>query len=291
MRGWLQVSVAGFLLFLATILVLLAVQGRMNYLGTRGVPVLSWFFSDPDGVQQSLLADEGDGAAGIRDESEPGASAFDPGRGERAEPDFDEASASGAPQVTPAPLGETDLPAQFDYLTVDAGVTAEEIEAIARQARDLRDEAERRLAIVAEREADLAVRERDLADRDHAVRLQIERLEQDRRALDDAIEHFRSLVIAIEQDEYRPLLQLGGVLANLEVDSAVKLVIDFWEDDAGGRRDKIVKTLALMDGSAELRHSAHKILRAMPHERLKDLLEERLKVVDLGGSGVPHRGK
>ncbi|MBK8977800.1 MAG: hypothetical protein IPM29_17975 [Planctomycetes bacterium] len=264
MKSWLPITAAGLLLFVATILVLLAAQGRLDYEGTRGIPVLSWFYSDPYATSVGTEPDRPLPAdAGPQLPRAPSAvTAAMPPAAPLAEP------AAAGPGTEPG-AGAADL---FRYPPLDSGVTPQEIDELLRSARRLDNEVHQRLAQVEAREQDLAAREQDLADRENAIAVQMTRVDAAREALDERIRLFESKVKLVERDQIAGLVAYGSTLASFDPQRAAALVVQEWGDDVG--RDRITKVLTLMDPV-----DADAILQRIPDESIRAVLVARLDVV------------
>lgn len=262
MKHWAGVVAAGLGLFLMTVLGLLAAQGRLDYEGTRGVPVLSWFFAAPDkteGPVEEDFLELGEGTAGGEFE------AVDTGTD--LELDLDPGSAPMLEGVAPAE-GE----GLFRYPRLDSGQSAADMEEQMLRIHRMEDEARRRLAIVEEREIDLGIRERDLADRERAIAQSMMEVDAAKERLDRRIAEFEQRVTLVEKDEVAGVLTFGRSLASFDPSRAAQIVMQEFESEVG--RQRIVKVMTLMDSD-----DADRILSRVPDDKVRELLIERLDVV------------
>ena len=158
------------------------------------------------------------------------------------------------------------------YPRHDSGQTPADMEEPLLRNRRMEDEARRRLAIVEEREIDLGIRERDLADRERAIAQLMMDVDTAKERLDRRIRKFEERVLLIEKDEVTGLLSFGRSLASMEPSRAAQIVLQEFESDTG--RQRSVKVMTLMDSD-----DADRILARIPDDKVRELLIERLDVV------------
>ncbi len=260
MKHWLGVSAAGLGLFLLTVLGLLAAQGRLDYEGTRGVPVLSWFFAEPGRPEAPTDPDELELDEPIGD-GRSDAAGFDPSFGD----------APGAVPMLEGTGGDSG-DGLFRHPTLDSGLTVADLEEQLLRIHRMEDEVRRRLAIVEEREIDLGIRERDLADRERAIAQSMIEVDAARERLDRRIREFEERVKLVEKDEVAGVLAFGRSLASLDPSRAAQITLQEFASEVG--RQRIVKVLTLMDSD-----DADRILARIPDDKVRELLIERLDVV------------
>jgi hypothetical protein len=248
-KEWLALAGLGTGLFTVALVGTLAVQGRLDEAGTRGIPWIGGLFAAA-GPEDPAPAPEGD-ADGFA--SEPGAPAA-----AAAEPPPEETGADGG--------------GLFRFPQLDSGFTAEDLERVLRAAREVEAEAARERARLEVQEADLLARERDLEDRVSSIAEQMLRVDQERERLERRIAEFEQKVLLVERDELRGLREYGRTLASFEPVRAAGLVLEEWASDEG--RKRIVKVLAVMDPD-----EADAILAAIDAGQVREVLLQRLRIV------------
>ncbi len=244
MKQWLAIAGLGVGLFAVAIVGTLAIQGRLDHDGTRGIPLL-----------EQLFADTGDPAK----------------------------PAAPTVVVPAAPAGETAPPAAgepaaalvrepFQLPELSGALKVEDIESMLRAA-EVRDRASRdRAAAVAQRERELALRQRDLEDREAAVADKMLEVDRERERLEARIAQFEKDVLMVHRDDVRALRDYAHTLAALDPERAAAVLEREWQDEAG--RKRITRALALLDAE-----EVGAILGQVPADRTREVLLERLKVV------------
>lgn len=255
MRDWLALSGLGVGLFVAALFGTLALQGRLDHAGTRGIPVVSWLFEDPAADLQVLPGPVQD----------PAATAGSAGPGEVGDPEAESAEPDATGDAVPGD-------GLFEFPRLDSGLTAEDLERILRAARAAEEAARVERARIDAAEADLLARQRDLEDRESRIAAQMLRVDQERDRLERRIADFERKVLLVEQDELRGLREYARSLSSFDPQRAAEIVLQEWDTEDG--RKRIVKVLAVMDPA-----DADSILARIDRERIREVLLERLKIV------------
>ncbi|MHC5062354.1 MAG: MotE family protein [Planctomycetota bacterium] len=315
MKNILVMAGTGVGLFTATVVGLLGMQGRLNYEGTRGLPLISSLFSAPEEQPQEPAA-EGDAA---EDESQAADTPEDPkvdllgaGSGvkitERSVSFDDEAGKESgdkkpptgeeseqtkkqdkakALQAKPSPREEWMRQEQsargkagefFKFPQMETSLTVEEINEIYRYAKQAQEAADRRLNALDEREKKLEQRERDVQDRGKALSGQILEIQRMERELQDKVAEFEGKVLLISKSKEQDLQPYADSLAAFEPDKAAEIVRNMWETESG--RLRISMVLKIMDPEV-----ANTILSELEVTEIKDILDNLLKVHREKGSG------
>ena len=247
MREGLAMAGLGVGLFVAALGGTLAVQGRLNGDGLRSVPVLSWFTGDGEA--------DGDAA-----------------RSDRTTEAVPTSARRAGAQPQGATPGSAELPGLFEFPKLDSGMTVDDLERVFQQATAARTEAEQERALVATEVQALETRQRDIEDRESAIAQKMLDVDRERERLERRIEEFERQVLLVERDEIRALRDYGRSLAAFAPERAAAIVKQEWETDVG--RKRIARVLALMEAG-----DADSIVAALPDERLREVLLERMKVV------------
>ena len=270
MKEWLAMAGLGTGLFVTALIGTLAVQGRLDYAGTRGVPIASWLFAPPS-------ADEATAEVAIPADP-PAVAASDPTAAPPPTPD-EEPAAGAAAATGEATSDQQDAdrleprsPGLFRFPQIDSGLTAEDVDQALRAAHAARDQAALERVRLAALAADLDLQRSDLQDRESAIARQMLRVEQERDRVEQRIAEFERQVLLVERDDLRGYQEFGRTLAAFDPLRAAAIVMDEWADDVG--RQRIVKVLATMDPV-----DADGILAAVDASQVRALLVERLKVV------------
>lgn len=241
MREGLAMAGLGVGLFASAMVGTLAIQGRLNSDGFSSLPVVSWFTT-----QEGAIVEEPDELGGDR------VAARSPAAQERrAEPEVD---------------------GLFAFPKLDSGMTTADLERIFQQANAAREAADQERAVVAAELGALEIRQQDIEDRESAIAQKMIEVDRERDRLDQRIEEFERQVLLVERDEIRALRDYGRSLAAFAPERAAAIVMQEWATDAG--RKRIARVLTLMDPA-----DADAMVAALPDDRLREVLLERMKVV------------
>ncbi|MBI5852362.1 MAG: hypothetical protein HZB39_15210 [Planctomycetes bacterium] len=231
-------------LFVSALAGTLAVQGRLDGDGIKSLPVIAWFT----------------GGA----EVEPGAD--DPQeRGTKPLP-------KTATRQDPGANAAAEIPGLFAVPKLPSGITEDDVDRMLQAAKAAREAAEQERALVGAESRSLETRQRDIEDRESAIAQAMLKVDSEREKLERRIEEFERQVLLVQRDEIRALREYGRSLAAFAPERAAAIVEKEWDSDAG--RKRIVRVLTLMEPA-----DADAVLAAMPDERLREVLLERLKVV------------
>lgn len=258
MKEWIALGGLATGLFVVALLGALAVQGRLDHDGTRGIPVLEQLFAEPEhDAEQPLGAADPDAGPGEELPQDP-------------KPAVQETTPAAQNQGAPPDVHE--VQGLFEFPRLDSGMTAADLERILRVAREAEERARLERAGVEAAEAELFARQRDLEDREASIAMQMLRVDQERARLEERIAEFERQVLLVEQDELRGLREYARTLASFEPSRAAAIVLQEWELDEG--RKRIVKVLAVMDPV-----DADVVLAEIDVAQIREVLLERLKIV------------
>lgn len=246
MREGLATAGLGVGLFVTALAGTLAVQGRLDADGIRGLPVISWFTGAGEDLEE-----------GPQEPVSPGPQGGGTRGGSRS------AATDGAANETPG---------LFEIPKLESGISAEDVERFLQQAKAAHEAAEQERALVAAETRALETRQRDLEDRENAIAQAMSRVDAEREKLERRIEEFERQVLLVQRDEIRALRDYGRSLAAFDPERAASIVGQEWESETG--RKRIVRVLALMEPG-----DADAVLGALPDARLREVLLERMKVV------------
>ena len=310
MKNILVMAGTGIGLFVATAVGLLGMQGRLNYEGTRGIPLLANFFAEPEsipgegvevqgGEQKSEekpvvdLLSNNDGLEVVHekvsiDGTEPGAesengSAHGEGQASTAVVDQHQEKRlieRARESLEPSPREEWMMQNKaargesgvfFSFPKMESSLTVDEINEIYRHAKLSEEEVQRRIKELDERELRLSQRERDVQDRASALSDRILEIQRMETDLQDKVKDFQSKVLLVTRSQEQDLKPFADRLAALDPSKAAEIVRAYWETEAG--RLKISMALKIMD-----RDVANTILSDMEVQEIKDILDSLLKV-------------
>jgi DNA-binding transcriptional MerR regulator len=306
MKHYLIMAAAGIGLFVATVIGLLGMQGRLNHEGTRGIPLLGALFPAPaEPTPPDRATDAGGPAAGSRgeglgkEERTPyrlGESLFD-GSKDAGEPKHGEPPAAhdGAPATQDPPTATSrptdpqdpqwehkveDLMSEgayergryFKFPRLEAGISVQAINDILKDARDQRARIEEERAVLARRKAELDARELDIKDRQEDVQRRIQELEQLRGRIEQEIKDAHGTVLLIKQTEMARWREHAKSVAALGSRKAADILLEWWKTEEG--QEKVLKTLAAMPED-----SRDQVLAALSVPQVRELLDRRLQVI------------
>jgi hypothetical protein len=260
-KEWIALGGLATGLFVVALLGALAVQGRLDHEGTRGIPILERLFEAPEDTAADPLG------AGDADADADEVAQQDLPRGQDLRGQ-DRPAAEGSAGEARSP----EVQGLFEFPRLDSGMTADDLERILRVAREAEQRARLERARVEAAEAELFARQRDLEDREASIAMQMLRVDQERSRLEERIAEFERDVLLVEQDELRGLREYARTLASFEPVRAAAIVLQEWELDEG--RKRIVKVLAVMDPA-----DADAILAQIDVAQTRQVLLERLKIV------------
>jgi hypothetical protein len=240
------------------------VQGRLNYEGTRHIPILNALFAAP-------VEDRSAGSA-----TPPPPPARVPAAVETVpQPAAADQAPVGKPgaEAVPSPAG---MPAGrgfrtgqlFDLARIEAaGLTVAEINAIVEQARADRRQLAAERAELRRQRLELEMRERDVEER-----RQLQEVVAERGRLEQAVREFNARVTEIRIDEMAALEEAARSIARLTPAAGAELMVEFWQGDDGP--NKVVKLLAVMAADR-----ADEILACLDTRRAREILEKRMTVI------------
>lgn len=308
MKNILVMAGTGIGLFVATAVGFLGMQGRLNYEGTRGIPLLADFFVAPEVPLEQ--GDEGQDA-GHEVEQRPTVDLLDSNDGIQVIHDtvnIDEDGGGGHSAATeeeggesnegvnhshesrqlnrareslqPSPRDEWLLQNEsargtsgvfFSFPRMESSLTVKEINEIYRHAKATEDEVERRIEELDERELRLSQRERDVQDRADVLSDRIRDILGMERDLQDKVTEFEAKVLLVSRSQEEDLKPFADSLSAFDPKKAAEIVRSMWETEAG--RLKISMVLKIMDPDVQ-----NAILADMNVQEIRDILDNLLKV-------------
>lgn len=316
MKKFLVPALVGLALFVGTIVATLAAQGRLNYEGTRGIPVLSGFFAPAkeldevgsgNGARKASTAEDaspmqqaGIQTPGLGRETEAlprRRDSLDPSKGDP--PPTSSASLDGAalpqenqtqgagqdpmqgrdPQAEQWARQREDLMGQgqyrrgryFEFPTVESGLSAEQINQMLSEAREQKRLAAQERAELQKRKSDLDARELDIQDRYQQVLEKLQEIDRERSKLEAEIKEAQGLVTMIRNSEQPRLRASARDLEALDPKSAAGLITKWWETPE--QQSLALRILTVMSEDARTN-----ILKALPSQQLRDVVEKRYRV-------------
>ena len=296
MKNLLVMGSVGVALAGATVGGLLWAQGRLNYEGTRSIPILNTLFSSDEQASEEPITGKAPEQSAPREtgrsktaghkvsgvttaSSQQGASS--PPRGTSQK--------SASPKTTgkpakPSPL--TGMPGArgfeagelFDLEKLEAtGLTVDDVNAIVEQARKERQRVAAERVELRRVRQELELRERDVADRYARVSELMAEVVAERKRVEQAIHAFNKRVTELHVDEIAALEATAGTIAKLEPSAGAELIVEFWLGENGP--SKVVKILAVMD-----KDRADEILACLDTKRAREILERRMTVIRTGAA-------
>lgn len=280
MKSVLLMTLAGTGLFGGTVVGLLGVQGRLNFDGTRGVPVLEEFFKEPkaegEDARATLPGEEPPRLEGLGREAvlprELGPSldgAEIPAGGQPAvEPAEGDETGAAHGRAADGQNGQTGHPADFEHRKeglmgqdqyrrgklfvfpqLDSGMSVGELDRILKAAEQLKSDLVRRQASLDQRDADLAAREADIEDRQRAVLEKMREVLQQRSKLTEEITAFERTYTLVRGNEVAQFTGYAERLGSLDSEKASQIILQMWQTEEGQAR--ATKILKLMSGEAK----------------------------------------
>lgn len=298
MKNILIMVVAGIGLFSVTVIGMLAATGRLDYEGTKGIPIIHGLFSPAE--KNTAGPDEGDDGSQDGQQGESPELRDDPlqerrGRalgglmGSQQEPETDRGSP--AQSGDDPRKGETPDEAQhrqrmeallgkgefrdkglFDFQAIPAGLDVQAINDMWRRAKAALEETEQREAALDEAEKLLAIREQDLHDREEALATKMKEVEAAQRQLDAKIVQFNDEVKLVRPDDEAALKATARTLSSMDAEMAAGVVQEWWMTEEG--QDRALKVLSVMAND-----SLDSIVAALPVQLQRDFLEKRLLLI------------
>jgi flagellar motility protein MotE (MotC chaperone) len=243
------------LAFLVSLVGLLALQGRLDYEGTRGIPVLGSFFAAPP-------------ASDAATETRPSVEAQD-------SPD--------APAVqSPAASGGDGQPAQshagqraprgalFEFPPLQSNLTPEEMTSALVSLEVRRRDLDRREAQIAREKEELSGLARDMEERRKAVRADMAMVQSASEEVDLRLKTFRGESSLLEQQEQKNYKEQADRFAVMDPQKAAELLLEMGPES----EDKAAKLLSLMDAE-----TAARVLGEMDPKRGARIVTRSLKLV------------
>ena len=275
--NWVLAPVAGVALFAGTTAGLLWMQGRLDYEGTRDVPVFDWLFSAPEDTAGPERADasvtppaapigETAGGAVVGGGPERPDTVRTPGSTASRASDLPGIAFDDAPPVSPV----------IDFAELMPG-DVQKFEQMFREAERRLDEVEARERALDRRERELRIREEDLLERDRAVTMAILGLDAERERLDARLRQFREDVRLVRSTELQKVQDLAAFLLEIGPESSADFIEHEWKDPEG--QDRVVTAVAQMSQA-----DAARTLRALSSERRHEI---RVRCVDVATERKP----
>jgi DNA-directed RNA polymerase subunit F len=260
MKNILVMVAVGVALCCVTVGGLLGAQGRLNYEGTRNIPLLNTLFTPP-----TPRADpEEKPHSGVRSR----VARVAPAPARKRDPMTGD-GASGAGMPTPNGFAPGEL---IDLPKLSAsGMTIDEVNAIVEQARKTKIELAKERAELQQLRRDLEVRERDVAARQARVTGLMQQVIDGRATLERAIKDFNARVVELPAEEEAAYAGIARTIAKLVPEAGAELIVDFWQTPGG--QAKVVKILAVMPEDR-----ADEILACLDTKRVREILEKRMTV-------------
>lgn len=252
MKATMLKVLVGSVLCVGSLLGVLSMTGRLDYEGTKNIPLLRSFFSAPPD-------DDGPVRAGAR--------APKPARSRPAR----SAAARTGEQAVQRDLQEPSGDGQ-DPIDGLATLTPEQINEAWQRVQAALAEIEDRKNALDLRERELEVLADDVAWRQNELGVERTKLEQSHRALDARIQKFQEQVKLIRTDDIAALKRNAQTLASFDAEKAAALIAEQWKTERG--QDEILRTIEFMD-----RYRLNEILATMPNELVQDVLRLRTRVV------------
>jgi DNA-directed RNA polymerase subunit F len=268
MKNILVMGAVGVALCCVTVGGLLGAQGRLNYEGTKNIPLLNALFTPP--APPAPRADPEEKPHSVA-RSRVAHVAPTPVRNGDLE-SGDGASGAGMPTANGfAPGGLIDLP----KLSA-SGMTIDEVNAIVEQVRNTKIELAKERAEMQQLRRDLEVRERDVTTRQAHVTGLMRQVLDGRATLERAIKDFNERVVELPAEQEAAYAGIARTIAKLVPEAGAELIVDFWQTPGG--QAKVVKILAVMPEDR-----ADEILACLDTKRVREILEKRMTVKRTGG--------
>ncbi len=244
-------TAVGVLLFVATIFVLLALQGRLDYAGTRGIPLVQSLFSKPSSAT--------DASRTARPRALPPAPAAEPALDAAKQQQFE---ARVEALTDPGRQPQTGL---FQLPLLESGLSAADLDEMARAAREQRESLARREAALDHREEQLAAREDDVTRRHGEVQSLMRDVVDARQQLMEERRELGRLYTFIDESEESRYREQARFLAGQDRVQAGGVVREMWRSESG--RTDAVRMLRLMQAE-----DRDEILAVLSAAELRDIV-------------------
>ena len=277
MRNLLVMGAVGAALVCVTVGGLLGAQGRLNYEGTRHIPLLNSLFSAPEEAPvtrkpstRNSPAREATVTPNVVTQTKSALR-----KKERATDSAELPRLSGMPAARGFGSGEL-----FDLRRLEAiGLTVDDVNAIVEQARKDRQAAAAERSELYRLRRGLEVRERDVAERHARLAKLMDDVVTERKRVEQAIQDFNERVTELRIDEVAALEETARTIGKLTPAAGAELIVEFWQGEDGP--NKVVKILAVMN-----KDRADEILAHLDTRRAREILEKRMTVIRTGGRGT-----